>query len=75
MGYPVAASALRDEKPEVRESLLKRLPVAMREVLQQELDLAADDRNAMADAKTRLLDVGRKLLAEGRIALPEVRNR
>ncbi len=75
VGYPVAALALRDEKSEIREVLLKRLPVAMREIMQQELDLAGDDRNAMADAKMRLLDVGRRLLGDGRIALPEARSR
>ena len=71
VGYPTAALALRDEKPESRTLLLNRLPVAMREILQQELDLSADDKNAMADAKMRLLEIGRRLLAEGRMSLPE----
>ena len=70
-GYPVAAMAIKDEKPETRDSLLKRLPVAMREILQQELDLAADDKRSIIEAKVRLLDVGRRLLANGRISLPE----
>ena len=69
VGYPTAALALRDEKPENRLALLARLPVAMREILQQELDLSGDDKNAIADAKMKLLDVGRRLLADGRIAL------
>jgi len=75
VGYPTAALALRDEKPENRTALLSRLPVAMREIFQQELDLSADDKNAMADAKLRMLDIGRRLLAEGRMSLPEARNR
>jgi flagellar motor switch protein FliG len=75
IGYPAAAMALRDEKPENREGILKRLPTAMREILQQELELAADDKRAMIEAKVRLLDVGRRLLAEGRITLPEAQAR
>ncbi len=74
VGYPIAALALRDERPENRETLLNRLPIAMREILQQEMDLAGDDQSAIADAKTRLLDVGRRLLTDGRITLPEVSN-
>ncbi len=70
-GYPVAALALRDEKPEVREGVLRRLPVAMREIFQQELDLAADDKTAIADAKTKIMETGRRLLAEGRLSLQE----
>lgn len=70
-GYPVAALALRDEKQDFREGLLKRLPVAMREILQQELDLAVDDKGAIADAKTKLLETGRRLLAEGRLTMQE----
>jgi len=73
VGYPTAALALRDEKPDVRTGLLNRLPVAMREILQQELDVSADDKTAMMDAKVALMNVGRRLLAEGRIALPEKR--
>jgi hypothetical protein len=72
-GYPTAALALRDEKPEVRTALLNRLPVAMREILQQELEVTAEDKTAMMDAKMTLMNVGRRLLAEGRIALPEKR--
>jgi len=75
VGYPLAAMALRDEKPEIRDALFKRLPVAMREILQQELDLAGDDKRSMIEAKVRLLDVGRRLLAEGRISLPETKAR
>jgi hypothetical protein len=71
VGYPTVALALRDDRPESREALLKRLPVAMREILQQELDLSADDKNAAADAKMKMLDIGRRLLTEGKLALPE----
>jgi len=74
-GYPISALALRDEKPENRDAILKKLPVAMREILAQELDLAGDDKRAMIEAKVRLLDVGRRLLADGRIALPETQSR
>jgi len=70
-GYSTAALALRDEKPDVRTGLLNRLPVAMREILQQELDLSANDKTAMMDAKMNLMNIGRRLLAEGRISLPE----
>jgi len=74
-GYPVCAQALRDERPENRDAMLRKLPVAMREILQQELDLASDDKRSMIEAKVRLLEVGRRLLADGRIALPEVQAR
>ena len=74
-GYPMAATALRDEKTEIRTGLLNRLPVAMREIMQQELDAASDDKTAIVDAKMKLMDVGRRLLTEGRIALPEARGR
>jgi hypothetical protein len=70
-GYPTTAMAMRDERPENRDALLKRLPVAMREILQQELELSVDDKNAIAEAKMRLAEVGRRLLLEGRITLPE----
>jgi hypothetical protein len=69
--YPIVALALRDERPENRNEILKRLPVAMREILEQELEASVDDKQAILDAKNRLLDAGRRLLAEGRIALPE----
>jgi len=74
-GYAVAAQALRDERPEVRAALLNRLPVAMREIMQQELELVTEDKNAAVDAKSKLTDIGRRLLTEGRIALPEARGR
>ena len=70
-GYPTVALALRDEKPEMRATLLNRLPVAMREILEQELDVSNDDKNAIQEAKTNLMNVGRRLLTDGRIALPE----
>ncbi len=71
VGYPTTALALRDEKPDFREAILRRLPVAIREILQQELDLAAEDRTAIADAKMKMQETGRRLLVDGRIALPE----
>lgn len=71
VGYPTAATALRDEKPEIRSVLLSRLPAAVREILEQELEIAPQDATASLDAKTRVAAIGRKLLAEGRIALPE----
>lgn len=74
-GYPTVALALHDEKPDIREGILGKLPVAMREILQQELDMAGDDKQAMIEAKMRLLEIGRRLLAEGRIALPEAQAR
>jgi hypothetical protein len=71
VGFPTAALAMRDEKPEAREALLKRLPIAMREILQQELELSLDDKTAIAEAKFRLSEIGRRLLSEGRITFPE----
>jgi hypothetical protein len=50
---------------------VNRLPVAMREILQQELDIAVDDKAAILDAKMKLMNVGRRLLVEGRISLLE----
>jgi len=70
-GYPTVAAALRDEKAEIRATLLGRLPVATREILEQEMEMAAPDTAAGADAKARIAFAGRKLLAEGRIALAE----
>ena len=74
-GYRTAALALRDEKQDIRTVLLQRLPVAMREILEQELDVTADDQAAIQDAKMSLMNVGRRLLIEGRITLPEAKNR
>ena len=70
-GYPTVAMAMRDEKPENRDAILRKLPVAMREILQQELDLTSDDKHAMIEAKMRLLDIGRRMMADGRMTLPE----
>ncbi len=72
-GYPTVASALRDEKPEITTVLLNRLPVTMREILQQELEMAGEDKAAILDAKMKLMNIGRRFLIEGRIALPEKR--
>ncbi len=71
VGYPTAALALRDEKADFRDAILRKLPVAIREILQQELDLAANDHAAIVDAKTKLQEVGRRMLVEGKIFLPE----
>jgi hypothetical protein len=73
LGYPTLASALKDEKPDFREAVLKRLPPAVREIIQQELDLSTEDRAASAQAKTTLVTLARRLLQEGRISLPERR--
>jgi hypothetical protein len=69
--YPISALAMRDEKQEFRDAILKRLPVAMREILQQELELAADDKVAIAEAKIKLLETGRRLLVENRFSLQD----
>lgn len=71
LGYPVAALSLKDEKPEERDAVLRKLPAAMREIVQEELELSASDKAAMIDAKARLVTLARRLLAEGRINLPE----
>jgi flagellar motor switch protein FliG len=70
-GYPTVAAALHDEKAEIRAALLGRLPVATREILEQEMEITAPDATAAMDAKARVAFAGRKLLTEGRIALPE----
>jgi hypothetical protein len=71
IGYPTVAMSLKDEKAEFRETILRRLPAGTREIILQELELSADDKAAMIDAKTRLVVLGRRLLLEGRIGLPE----
>lgn len=74
VGYPVTALCLRDEKPEFREALLRKLPVAMREIVQQELEMPGDDKAAIMDAKVRIVDAARRMLLEGRLSLPERRS-
>jgi len=71
IGFPTVALCLKDEKPEVREALLRKLPLAMREIILQEVEMAPNDKVAVAEAKARLVSVGRRLLQEGRISLPE----
>ena len=71
IGYPTLASAIRDEKPEFRDSVTRKLPPAMREIIQQELELSVDDRGASIEAKARLVVLARRLLQDGRISLPE----
>jgi hypothetical protein len=71
VGYSVAAQALKDEKAELRDAVLKRLPPGMREIIQQELDLSADDQAAAADAKLKVVALARQMMADGRIAMGE----
>ena len=75
VGYPTAALALRDEKAEIRTALLGRLPVAMREILQQELDLSSRRIRTFDDRKPRsgFWMSGGSLLADGRIAYLRLR--
>ncbi len=70
-GYTVIASAIRDEKPEIRNAVLGKLPAAMRTIVMEELELSKDDKTASADAKTRVMAIARRLLNEGRLKLPE----
>jgi len=70
-GYSVMATALKPEKAEWRQSLMAKLPTATREILTQELDVAAADTVSVADARSRIVAAGRRLLGEGKIALPE----
>jgi len=71
IGYPTAAMALKDERPELRDALLRKLPAATREIIQQELELSAEDRAGSQEAKSRFVVLARRLMAEGRIAMPE----
>ena len=71
VGYPAAAQALRDEKPEARDGILRKLPAGAREIIQQELELSVEDRAAMIDAKARIVEIARRLMQEGRLVLPE----
>lgn len=70
-GYPTIAASIKDEKPEFRDGVLRKLPVAMREIMQQELELSGDDPVAMADAKTRMVTLARRLIMEGRLTMPD----
>ncbi len=70
-GYAATALALKDEPPEFRETILRKLPAATREIIQQELDLSSDDKAASNEAKNRVVVLARRMLGEGRIALPE----
>jgi len=71
IGYPTIAQALKDEKPEFRQSVMAKLPAGTREIVQQELDLSGPDRAAAIAAKTRVMDAARRLMQEGRFTLGE----
>ncbi len=71
LGYPTTAMALRDEKPELREAVLRRLPAGTREIVKQELELSNDDKAGMIDAKARLVTLARRMIIEGRIVLTD----
>ena len=61
--------AYKEEKKELQESVLRRLPGGIREIVQQEMELFGGDKPAIVEAKNRLVVVVRRLLAEGRINL------
>jgi flagellar motor switch protein FliG len=69
MGYPQMALALKDEKKETQDAVVRRLPPAIGQIIQQELELSGADKNGIAEAKNRLVMVARQLLTDGRIAL------
>jgi flagellar motor switch protein FliG len=70
-GLSSIAQALRDEKPEFKDAVLRRLPPAMREILQQELELSNDDKNASQEAKAKVLALASQMLLERRISFGE----
>ncbi len=70
-GYPILAASLRDERPEIRNAIVAKLPAVMRTIVQQELELSKDDKTAIADAKARVIAVARRLINEGRLKLSE----
>jgi hypothetical protein len=69
LGYPVMALAVKDEKKDLQDLVLNRLPPGIRAIVQQEVELAGVDKKAIADAKNRLVLSVRRLLIEGRISL------
>ncbi len=69
LGYPVMALAIKDEKKELQDLVLNRLPPGIRAIVTQEVELAAMDKKAINDAKNRLVLSVRRLLVEGRISL------
>jgi len=70
-GFGTIAQALREEKAELREAVVRRLPPAMREIMEQELELAADDNSASAEAKAKVTALARQMLQDGRISFGE----
>ncbi|OGR91054.1 MAG: hypothetical protein A2992_03135 [Elusimicrobia bacterium RIFCSPLOWO2_01_FULL_59_12] len=68
-GYPQIALCLKDEKKELRDAVLSRLPAGIRDIVQQESELSGGDKQAVADAKNKLVVTAARLLAEGRITL------
>jgi hypothetical protein len=71
VGYPLVALSMKGEKPEFRDAVFRKLPAAMREIIQQELELSRDDKPAIAEARNRVMASGQRLLTEGRISWPE----
>jgi flagellar motor switch protein FliG len=72
MTYPLFARSMKDEKKEFQAAILNKLPGAMRDIIQQELDLTASDKRAITEAKIKLIETGSRLLATGRMSLGEV---
>jgi hypothetical protein len=70
-GISTIAQALRDEKPELVDAIVRRLPPAMREILQQELELSNDDKNASQEAKAKIVSMASQMLLERRISFGE----
>jgi hypothetical protein len=71
LGYPQLALAMKDEKKEMQEMVMRKLPAGIRTIVQQELELSSGDKRAINDAKNRLVVEVRRLAADGRIALGE----
>lgn len=71
VGYPTFAAAMKNEKPELRDGLLRRLPAATREILQQELEMSNEDRATIEISRERVVSAARRLIADGRLTMPE----
>jgi hypothetical protein len=72
MTYAQFARCILDEKKDFQDAIMTRLPAAMRDIVQQELDLAVADKRAISEAKIKLIETGSRLLAAGRISLGNV---
>src|SRR6185295_19504158 len=55
LGYPQMALALTEERREFQVAVMGKLPAGIREIIQQELELAGQDPTAISEAKTRLV--------------------